>query len=421
MTKSRVLVIGGGPAGLIAAGSAAISGADVMLLEKGPRVARKLLITGKGRCNLTNSSPLREFVDAFGNKGKFLHGVFSRFFRDDILEILNSQGVECKEERGGRVFPVSDKAQDVAEAIEHWALQSGAKTKIGCRALSVIVESGQAAGLKVTGGEIRASAVIIATGGLSYPKTGSNGDGYAMAREIGHTISDLRPALAPLVTREKWVSELMGLSLKNVNARLISKDANNKERTVCEEFGEMLFTHFGVSGPIVLTLSREVPDTMQNATAVISIDLKPALTEEQLHLRLIRDFKQTIHFRNYTKSLLPNLLAQIFPKLADIDPDKPLHRVTADERKRMVTLLKDFRLTVKAMGPIEEAIVTAGGVAIGEVDSKTMMSKIVPGVFFAGEVLDIDAKTGGYNLQAAFSTGYIAGQCAAEYALNALQ
>ena len=416
MSKPKVVIIGGGPAGLMAAGSAARSGVDVMLLEKGPRTARKLLITGKGRSNLTNAAQINDFVNAFGSKGKFLYGAFSRFFREELLHILENEGVECKTERGGRLFPVSDRAQDVADAIEHWALKSGAKIKTGSRALSILVESGCAAGLRVTGGEIRANAVIVATGGLSYPKTGSTGDGYAIAKELGHTISELRPALAPLVTHEKWTSDIMGLALKNVNARLIKINAAGREQIVSEEFGEMLFTHFGISGPIILTLSREVPDILKVGTAVISIDLKPALSEEQLHIRLIREFKQTIHFKNYLKSLLPNLLAQLFPALTSIDPDKSLNKITSEERKNMVALLKDFRLSVKAMGPIEEAIITAGGVNLSEVDSKTMMSKIIPGVFFAGELLDIDAKTGGYNLQAAFSTGYVAGQCAAEYA-----
>lgn len=416
--KPRVAIVGGGPAGLIAAGKAAYSGADVILVEKGHSIARKLLITGKGRCNLTNTASINDFVTAFGKNGKFLYSAFSRFFRDDLLELLANEGVRCKEERGGRIFPESDRSQDVLSAIQNWVIKSGVKIKTGCKAISIIVDNGSVAGIKVTGGEIRADAVVIATGGLSYPKTGSTGDGYKISRLLGHTVVDLQPALAPLLTSEKWAKELMGLSLKNVTARLISVDKDQKEHVVAEEFGEMLFTHFGVSGPIILTLSRQVPDLLKNGSTVLSIDLKPALSDEQLHTRIIKDSKQTVRLHNYLKSLLPNLLAKVFPVLLNIDPDKPVHRITIEERKKIVGLLKDMRLTVAAMGPVEEAIVTAGGIAINEVDSKTMMSKIVQGLFFAGEVLDIDAKTGGYNLQAAFSTGFTAGMSAAEYVMG---
>lgn len=411
MSGPRVIVIGGGPAGILAAGRAAQMGARVALLEKGPKLARKLRISGKGRGNITNTAPLDEFINAFDPNGKFLHGAFSRFFRDDLLNLLRGLGVETKVERGGRVFPASDRAGDVADALEQWAgdLRVHVKRNMGVR--SVVAENGRVTGVDVFGGRMAAGAVVIATGGASYPKTGSTGDGYSMARELGHTIVPPKPGLSALLTEEKWVSEMQGLSLKNVRATLLAGDAT----AVASEFGEMLFTHFGISGPIILTLSRRAGRLLGIEPVAVSIDLKPALTEEQLHARLIRDFTGNKMLRNYLPELLPRLLAEQFPLIAGVDAGKRTNSITAEERKRIVGALKDLRLTVRGLAPLEEAIVTAGGVSIREIDPKTMMSKLISGLFFAGEIIDIDAETGGYNLQAAFSTGWVAGESAARY------
>ncbi len=415
MSERRVIVIGGGAAGMMAAGRAAESGASVVLLEKGPKLARKLRISGKGRGNVTNTAEIKEFIEAFAPNGKFLYGAFSRFSPDDLLEFLHAHGVQTKEERGGRVFPESDRAGDVADAFEQWLGSVGVRVRLNSRVKSIVVKDGRVSGVDLYGGRMDADAVIIATGGASYPKTGSTGDGYAMAREAGHTIVAPKPALSALICEENWVRDIEGLSLKNVEATLMLRgEGDQRPRKVTSEFGEMLFTHFGVSGPIILTLSRGVDELLGRGSVYVSIDLKPALSPEQLHARLIRDFRQTKHVRNYLPDLLPRLLIEVFMWLAKLDPDKPVNSVTAEERTRMVELLKDFPVTVRSMAGLDEAIVTAGGVPVREIDPKTMISKLVDGLFFAGEVIDIDAKTGGFNLQAAFSTGYVAGEAAAQ-------
>jgi hypothetical protein len=424
MKAPKVIVIGGGPAGMMAAGRAAECGASVTLLERGPRLARKLRISGKGRGNITNTADIGEFIEAFAPNGKFLYGAFSRFFRDDLIDLLRGLGVETKVERGGRVFPESDRAADVADAMERWIESRGVRARLRARAKSVAVEGGKVVGVNVYGGRMECDAVVIATGGASYPKTGSTGDGYAMARDAGHTIITPKPALSALVCEEPWVKDLEGLSLKNVEATLCFGAGAPKHSRA--EFGEMLFTHFGVSGPIILTLSREAgrllaarqeprPPSAEGRVTV-SIDLKPALSPEQLHARLVRDFKQTKHVKNYLAELLPRLLIDVFIYLTGVEPDKPVNSITAQERDRIVDLLKGLRVTVVRMASLEDAIVTAGGVSIREIDPRTMMSKLVPGLFFAGEIIDIDADTGGFNLQAAFSTGYVAGDSAANYA-----
>lgn len=401
---------------MLAAGSAAEAGADVLLLEKGPALARKLRISGKGRGNITNTADMQRFVDAFGPNGKFLYGAFSRFFRDDLLALLDRFGVATKVERGGRVFPASDRAGDVADALGTWLNELGVNARLNTRTLGLRVEDGRAAGVEVFGGSMPAAAVVIATGGASYPKTGSTGDGYAMAASIGHTVAKPEPALSPMVIREDWVRDLQGLSLRNVEAALLVRETEGSGwRKVDSEFGEMLFTHFGVSGPIVLTLSRVARRYLGLAEVAISVDLKPALTAEQLHSRLVRDFARPRRFGAYARSLLPGLMARLFVLLSGVEAEKTLNKITSAERSRVVELLKNLRMTVESLRPLEEAIVTAGGVAIAEIDSRTMMSTIVPGVFFAGEVIDIDAKTGGFNLQAAFSTGHVAGRGAADF------
>ncbi|MEN6372844.1 MAG: NAD(P)/FAD-dependent oxidoreductase [Armatimonadota bacterium] len=408
----KIIVIGAGAGGLVAAGRAAECGAKVVLIERGPRAARKLRIAGKGRANITNTADKNEFIAAFGENGKFLYGVFSRFFRDDLIALLKRLKVETKVERGGRVFPVSDDADDVADALEGWIRSLGVEIKRNVRAKSIIVEDGRAAGVDTYSGPVRGDSVILATGGITYPKTGSTGDGYKMAAEAGHNVINPRPSLTAMVAAEPWVRELQGLSLKNVEAKLYKVEDTGKHKLIGRQFGEMLFTHFGVSGPIILTLSRKIIDLVGKVKLKLSIDLKPALSDEQLDQRLIRDFTGTKHFVNYLPELLPRGLIPVFIRLSGIPEHQPVNKITAKERRRMVELLRSLSLTIKSLRPPDEAIVTAGGVYIREINPKTMESRLVSGLYFVGEVIDIDAITGGYNLQAAFSTGWVAGESA---------
>lgn len=407
---------------MMAAGRAAQCGASVVLLERNSRPGVKLCISGKGRGNITNTADIDEFVEAFHPNGKFLYGAFSRFFRDELLELLHELGVETKVERGGRVFPVSDRASDVADALQRWITDLGVEIRTGARARSIVTEGNRVVGVELYAGRIGCRAAVLATGGASYPKTGSTGDGYVMAERLGHTIVPLRPALAGLVCAEDWVKELAGLSLRNVKATLILQphEPDNQRRgrnlETVSEFGEMLFTHDGISGPIILTLSRSVGKFTDRGRVWVSIDLKPALSAEKLHARLIRDFKQTKHIKNYMPQLLPRRLGETVLRLADVPPDKPVNFITAEERARIVNILKDLRVSVTGLAPLEEAIVTAGGISLKEIDPRSMGSRIVQGLFFAGEIMDIDARTGGFNMQAAFSTGWVAGESAAEYA-----
>ncbi|MEN6521959.1 MAG: NAD(P)/FAD-dependent oxidoreductase [Armatimonadota bacterium] len=410
--SSKVIVIGAGAGGLVAAGRAAECGAKVVLIERGPETARKLRIAGKGRANITNTADKSDFIAAFGENGKFLYGVFSRFFSDGLIELLKRLKVETKVERGGRVFPVSDDADDVADALEGWARSLGVEIRRNVRVKSIIVEDGRAAGVDTYSGPVRGDAVILATGGITYPKTGSTGDGYKMAAEVGHNVINPRPSLTAMVTAEPWVRELQGLSLKNVEAKLYKIEETGKRKLIGRQFGEMLFTHFGVSGPIILTLSRKIIDLIGTARLELSIDLKPALSDEQLDQRLIRDFTGTKHFVNYLPELLPRALIPVFIRLSGVSEHQPVNKITAKERRRIMELLRDLNLTIKSLRPPDEAIVTAGGVDIREINPKTMESRLVPGLYFVGEVIDIDAITGGYNLQAAFSTGWVAGESA---------
>lgn len=413
MDKSnKVIVIGAGAGGLVAAGRAAECGAKVVLIERGPETARKLRIAGKGRANITNTADKNEFIAAFGENGKFLYGVFSRFFRDELISLLRRLKVETKVERGGRVFPVSDDADDVANALEGWVRGLGVEIRRNVKVKSIIVEDGRAVGVETYSGPVRGNAVILATGGITYPKTGSTGDGYKMAEEIGHNVIKPRPSLTAMVAAESWVRELQGVSLKNVEAKLYRIEENGKGKLIGKQFGEMLFTHFGVSGPIILTLSQKIIDLAGKAKLELAIDLKPALTDEQLDQRLIRDFTGTKHFVNYLPDLLPRALIPLFIRLSEVPEHQPINKITAKERRKMIELLRNLRLTIKSLGPPDEAIVTAGGVDIREINPKTMESRLVPRLYFVGEVIDIDAVTGGYNLQAAFSTGWVAGESA---------
>ena len=406
----RVIVIGGGAAGLIAAGEAAGRGADTVLFEKMSTPGRKLRITGKGRCNLTNTAELRDFIARFGKNGRFLRQAFNRFFTPDLVAFLGALGIETATERGGRVFPVDNDAPAVTAALENWARQQGVAIKPKAPVDSLLVEDKAVVGVKVGGNEYRADAVIIATGGVSYPATGSTGDGYRLAASVGHTIVPTRPALVPLDTAGTVAGQLQGLSLRNVSVCAII--GGKKQRQL---FGEMLFTATGLTGPVILTLSGGVVDALRQKQAVeLSIDLKPALDDAKLDARLLRDLQEhsNARFHNVLKGLLPAKLIPVCAQLLDIDSDKPGNQISAEERRRLRVWLKDFRFTVKGHRSFAEAIITAGGVDTREVDPRTMASRLMPGLYFAGEVLDIDGDTGGYNLQAAFSTGWLAGRSA---------
>ena len=409
MTTKQVIVVGGGASGMMAAGRAAECGADVLLLEKTPRLGNKLRLTGKGRCNITNEADLAEFMTHF-EMGYFLYGAFSRFFVQDLVSFFNQRGVSTVVERGGRVFPASNDAREVVAALEGYLVVNGVQIRYRCPVEHLFVEGDRILGVQVKGRTIRSASVILATGGASYPRTGSSGDGYRLAAEVGHHIVSLRPALVPLVTTEQWVHALQGLSLHNVQATLLL----NGEQ-IGQEFGEMLFTHFGLSGPVVLTLSKRAVDALPKGQVSLSINLKPALTAEELDTRLQRELqdhgRRQVH--NMLAELLPGRMIKPFVTLLGIPADKPGHQITAAERKSMVALLQDLRVTITGSRPIAEAIVTAGGVDTAEINPRTMESRLIKGLFFCGEVIDIDADTGGYNLQAAFSTGYLAGEAAA--------
>lgn len=410
-----VLVIGGGAAGLMAAGTAAQYGADTCLLEKNEKCGKKLFITGKGRCNVTNAAPIADFMGQIPADGRFLYSAFSTFNNEDLCALLRQYGVETKTERGGRVFPVSDKSSDVIRALSDYA-SCCRSIQYNAKVTSLIIKDGAAIGVTLSGGKtITARAVIVATGGLSYPQTGSDGDGYRFAEAAGHSIVTPRASLVPLETFETWPRDAMGLSLKNVE--LSARDASGK--VLYAENGEMLFTHFGISGPLVLSASAHLRDYEHNRYH-ISIDLKPALTPEQLDARILRDFAEEANkdFVNSLDRLLPKKLIPVIVLLSGIAPRKKVNEITKEERQALVRLLKNLTLTVKRPRPIAEAIITAGGVSTKELVPKTMASKKIAGLYFAGEVIDLDAYTGGYNLQIAFSTGYLAGKSAAETIFN---
>jgi predicted Rossmann fold flavoprotein len=419
-TRYDVIVVGGGAAGLMAAGQAAQTGADVLLLERMDRPGRKLRISGKGRGNLTNTDPIPAFIAHFGPTGLFLRNAFARFFSDDLIAFLSDLGVQTVSERGGRVFPASDSAQDIVDALLGWVQRCGVTLRTGVRVERLLLAGGAVAGVDVYGAHEGApfygETVIIASGGASYPATGSTGDGYDIARAAGHRVIPVRPALVPLETGGDVALRLEGLSLRNVR---LSVRAGGED--LAEAFGEMLFTSHGVSGPIVLSLSRQAVDALRAGRAVtLSIDLKPALDDEKLDARLLRDLDQygRRHFQTLLKGLLPRMLIPICMEQTGIPAHKEANQITAEERARLRAWLKDFRLAVTGYRSWNEAIVTAGGVDTREIDPRTMASRIVRGLYFAGEVIDVDADTGGYNLQAAFTTGYVAGRAAADAALE---
>lgn len=406
--EMTVIVIGAGAAGLIAAGTAAKTADRVVLIEKNDIIGKKLLITGKGRCNITNAAEIEDMIPMYPHNGKFLYSALYSFTNEDIVTLLKKYGVQTKIERGGRIFPVSDRAGDVVGALKRYAMQPNTK-HIHAAVREILTEDGHVVGVRTDKGKIDGERVIICTGGKSYPNTGSTGDGYRFAEQTGHCVTALKPSLVPIVTEEKWVRELMGLSLKNVS--ISAYDRKNKR--VYEDFGEMLFTHFGISGPIVLSMSAHLK---QGGAYRLEVDLKPALSPEQLDARLLRDFEKhgKKHLINSLDELLPKAMIPVIISLAGIEPHKPVCDLTRTERQALAETLKHVPLTFRAFRPIEEAIVTSGGVSVREINPSTMESKRIQGLYFAGEVLDVDGYTGGYNLQAAFSTGYLAGMSAAE-------
>ena len=411
--SKKVVVVGAGAAGTMAAGAAAVNGADVLLLERNEKIARKVMITGKGRCNVTNNAgDIQSMISNIPGNGRFLYGAFSAFDYNDTIDFFEKLGVPLKTERGNRVFPVSDKAVDIVDALNRYITDRGVKRKTA-RVVDLIMENGAVIGVKTENGDtFHADAVIVATGGLSYPKTGSTGDGYELAKSVGHTVTPLRPSLSALVCREGICSECMGLSLKNVAIRVVD---NKTKKEIYSDFGEMLFTHFGVSGPMILSASAHMRELTPERYSIY-IDLKPALTYEKLDERILRDLSQNSNksISNILSLLLPKSMIPPILRLSHIKPSQKANQLTKEMRKELVDTVKSVKLTVMDFNDISEAIVTSGGIKINEIDPKTMGSKICRGLYFAGEVIDCDGYTGGFNLQIAFSTGHLAGISASQ-------
>ena len=407
----RIVIIGGGAAGLAAAISASEkykNQAEVTLIEKNERPARKVMITGKGRCNVTNNCNVDTLIANVPKNGKFLYSAFSGFTPRDVISFFETAGVPLKTERGNRVFPVSDKAVDIVDALVKTAKSGGTKF-INATAAEILAENGSVAGVKLTDGRvISADSVILATGGMSYPLTGSTGDGYKMAQKLGHTVTELKPSLVPLCIHEGFCTKIAGLSLKNVTLSIFE---TGKKKPLFSEMGEMLFTHFGISGPLVLSASSHIR-YMGKKEYMAFVDLKPALSIEQLDNRILRDFgeEQNKDFANSLSKLLPKSLIPVIIKLSGIKSDKKVNQIEREERLGLCKLIKALPLHITGFRPIEEAIITSGGISVKEIDPKTMQSKLVSGLFFAGEIIDVDAYTGGFNLQIAFSTGFAAGK-----------
>jgi len=413
-TKPDVVVIGGGAAGMMAALQAAWAGAQVVLLEKNEKLGKKIYITGKGRCNVTNVADAEDFFMQVPRNSKFLNAAVRQFDHDDVTSLLSMLGTETKVERGGRVFPVSDKASDVTRAFARGMKDAGVQVELNTAVLHVRREEDGFAVELQDGGMLHAKSVIVATGGVSYPSTGSTGDGYAFAKENGHSVTKLSGSLVGLTMEEKWPKLLMGLSLKNVRVQ-----AHVGKKKIYDELGEMLFTHFGVSGPLIIELSSHMPEDFSKVD--VTLDMKPGLTPEQVDQRLQREFADNVRkqLSSVLLSLMPARMGPVFAQLCGLTPEQPINQITREQRATIAKNLKALPLAVTGTRPIEEAIVTRGGVEVREVAPGTMMSKLAPGLFFAGEVLDVDAHTGGFNLQIAFSTGALAGKHAAAYAMEA--
>lgn len=412
----RVVVIGGGPAGMMSAIASAEQGNQVILIEKMSSLGRKLLITGKGRCNITSSLDMDDFIKNTPGNGRFLYSCYQEFTNQDILEFLKKQGVEVKEERGNRIFPVTDKSLDVLRAFTKRLKELNVKLEYNTKVEKVLIEENKVIGVKANNKTIHADKVILATGGKSYPLTGSTGDGYKLASDVGHTITSIKPSLVPLETYNKKIcQDMQGLSLRNVKIQL--KDVE-KDKIIYEEQGEMIFTHFGVSGPTILSSSahlvryKNIEEKFANKKIVLTIDFKPALSEEKLDARVIRDFdkQKNKQYKNSLDELLPQKLIPIIVERSNINANKKVNEITKEERKALIKLLKHFELEIKQFRPIDEAIITSGGVYIKEINPKTMESKLINGLYFAGEIVDVDSYTGGFNLQIAYSTGYVAGK-----------
>lgn len=405
--KFDVAVIGGGPAGMIAAGKAAENGASVVIIDRNRTLGRKLLITGKGRCNITQAEfDSKEFIKELGKNGKFLFSSLSNFGPEEVIEFFEERGLKTKVERGQRVFPVSDKAEDVLKVLTEYLKKNKVKMLLGREVFGFKIGRGKIESVKLKEENIFADKFILAVGGKAYPVTGSAGGGYAWVKEMGHTIINPQPSLVPIKTKEEWVKNLQGLGLKNVSINIFQKGKKQDSR-----FGEMLFTHFGLSGPIILDASKKIGELLSNGEVIIEIDWKPALDFLQLDKRLQRDFEEnrSKDFKNYLPELLPQKMVETFLKLSGIDSHKKLHFISKEERKKIMHLLKGMRVTVDSLLGFDQAIVTSGGIKLSEVDSKTMRSKIINNLYFAGEILDLDGPTGGYNLQISWSTGYAAG------------
>ncbi|TCO79789.1 BaiN/RdsA family NAD(P)/FAD-dependent oxidoreductase [Marinisporobacter balticus] len=403
----HIVVIGGGAAGMVAAGTAAKRGEHVILLEKNDTLGKKIYITGKGRCNLTNNKDIEELLNHVTRNKNFLYSAFYSFTNDDVINLMHEYGTPTKVERGDRVFPQSDKSSDVIKALKKFMLSHGVDIKLNAEVKEILIQNNEIKGVSLSDQTIiSCKKVIIATGGMSYYTTGSTGDGYKFAKKLGHSIIPLRPGLVPLETEEAWVKELQGLSLRNISLKAIYK---NKE--IHTEFGEMIFTHYGVSGPVVLSMSNYINDYLKKGKIRVLLNLKPALDEDKLDQRIIRDFEKYSkkQFKNSLQDLLPSKLIPVIIGLSGIPENKYVNQITKDERKKLINLLTNLPMTISKMRPINEAIITSGGINVKEINPSTMESKKINGIYFAGEVVDIDALTGGYNLQIAFSTGYLAG------------
>ena len=412
---ANVIVIGGGPAGMMAAITAAEYGNNVTIIEKNSDFGKKLLITGKGRCNITSSLYMSEFIKNTPGNGQFLYSAFLNYTNTDIIDFLKNQGLEVKEERGNRIFPVTDKSIDVLNCFKSKINELKIKKLFNTRVQKILVQNGEVLGVRTEKEIIQTDKIILATGGKSYPLTGSTGDGYLIAKNIGHKVTEIRPSLVPLVIYEKnECKEMQGLSLRNVGIKIIDE---SKNKLIYEDFGEMIFTHFGISGPTILSGSahlvryKEIDNLMKEQKIKLQIDLKPALTEEQLDERILRDFKEfkNKQFKHALDKLLPQKMIPIVIEKTKINEEKRVNEITKEERRNLVKVLKKFELTIKDFRPVEEAIITSGGINIKEINPKTMESKLVKGLYFAGEIIDVDSYTGGFNLQIAYSTGYTAG------------
>ena len=411
----KIIVIGGGPAGMMAAITAAKQGNQVILLEKNKSLGKKLLITGKGRCNITSSLEMSEFIANTPGNGRFLYSSFQNFTNADIIKMMETNGLNVKNERGNRIFPVTDRAQDVLDIFIKELKRAKVEIRTNTKVSQILVKENQVIGVQLYTKEILESdKIVLATGGKSYPLTGSNGEGYEMAKALGHTIEKIEGSIVPLEADKNICQTMQGLSLRNVKIQL--KDVENNKK-IYEDFGEMLFTHFGVSGPTILSSSahllryKNVETLFKENKIKLTIDLKPALSPEMLDARIRRDFEESKNknFKNSLDQLLPQKIINTIINLSQIDPDKKVNEITREERLKLVQIIKDVEITIKGLRPVEEAIITAGGISIKEINPKTMESKLINGLYFAGEIIDVDAYTGGFNLQIAYSTGYTAG------------